>query len=275
MPASAQDYPDYPPPDFPQADPDGPQDHPYDEPTDPAPSPHEYEDELRPSGTWQSDPQYGRCWRPGVPSGWQPYSDGQWAWTRYGWTWVSYEPWSWTFHYGRWAQLPWGWSWFPGSTWGPAWVNWSTYGGYVGWGPQSPFGVTPINRYLFLRDYDFFASRLRHRFVPYHRVPWNVRQHWRDHPRWPDRDAIERVSRHRIRVLPDRPRDSLAPGQRDGGRRAGRRDPAGDDDRRDDRQRPGEERRPDRWHPDRTPRRPVAPPDAPGQRDVDRRPGNG
>jgi hypothetical protein len=274
--AGAQDYPDYPPPGFPQSAADAPQEYPYDDPTDQAPSPEQYEGALRPYGSWQADPQYGRFWRPGVPSGWQPYSDGQWAWTRYGWTWVSYEPWSWTFHYGRWAQLPWGWSWFPGSTWGPAWVNWSTYGGYVGWAPLSPFGLTPINRYLFVRDYDFCAPRLRGRYVPYHRVPWHVREHWRDHPRWPDRQEIERVSRHRVRVLPDRPRETLAPWQRDGGRRAGRRGPDGDDDRRDERQRPREDRRPDRPNPDRGPRPPMdRPPDAPGQRDVDRRPGNG
>jgi hypothetical protein len=275
--AGAQDYPDYPPPHLPQTVPDAPQAYPYDEPGDPAPSPGQYEDALRPYGSWQADSQYGRFWRPGVPSGWQPYADGQWVWTRYGWTWVSYEPWSWTFHYGRWAHLPtWGWSWFPGSTWGPAWVRWSTYGGYVGWAPLSPFGVTPINRYVFVRDHDFCAPRLRHRFVPYDRVPWKVRQHWRDHPRWPDRHAIERVSRHPVRVLPDRPRESLAPWQRDGGRRPDRRGRIGEQsDRGDDRPRPRDDRRPDRWEPERAPQRPTVVPDGPGRREFDRQPGPG
>jgi uncharacterized membrane protein YgcG len=268
----AQDYPDYPPPDYPQTEPEAPptepeappegpggvppeaqQDYPYDDPTDPAPSPDQYEEALRPYGSWQADPGYGRFWRPGVPSGWQPYLDGRWAWTPYGWTWGSYEPWSWTFHYGRWSYLPaWGWSWFPGSTWGPAWVRWSTYGGYVGWAPLSPFGRLGFNRYVFVRDYDFCAPHLRYRHFPWNRVPWKVRKHWRDHPRWPDRRQIERVSRHPVHVLPDRPRESLAPWQRERDRHPGR--PVGDQvDRGDDQRRPREDRPPRRWQPDRSP----------------------
>lgn len=279
--AGAQDYSDSPPPNFPQTDPDGapdtPQDYPYDEPTDSAPGPDQYEGALRPYGSWQADSPYGRFWRPGVPSGWQPYADGQWVWTSYGWTWVSYEPWSWTFHYGRWSYLPtWGWSWFPGSTWGPAWVQWSTYGGYVGWAPLSPFGAPAFNRYRFVRDYDFCAPRLRHRFVPDNRVPWNVRRHWSDHPRWPDRRTIERVSRHPVRVLPDRPRESLAPWQRDGGRRPGREGRVGDEaDRGDDRLRPRDDRGPGRWQPDRSPPPQTVVPDAPERPAPERRPGRG
>jgi hypothetical protein len=288
---------DYPPPDYPQTETDAPpagpedapveaqRDYPYDDPTDQAPAPDQYEEALRPYGSWQADSQYGRFWRPGVPSGWQPYLDGQWVWTRYGWTWASYEPWSWTFHYGRWSYLPaWGWGWFPGSTWGPAWVRWSTYGGYVGWAPLSPFGAPGFNRYVFVRDYDFCAPRLRHHFIRYDRVPWNVRRHWRDHPRWPDRRSIERVSRHPVRVLPDRPpdrpRDSLPPWQRAGGRRPGRpAPPAGDQvDRDDDQRRPREDRSPRRSHPDRPPgsrsepppRHTFVPDDDPPRRDPQR-----
>ncbi len=199
-----------------------PGDYPYDEPGDEAPGPDAYDEALRPHGSWQTDPGYGRFWRPGVAAGWQPYRDGQWLWTRHGWTWASYEPWSWTFHYGRWAFLPtWGWSWFPGSVWGPAWVNWASYGGYVGWAPLSPWGRPPFRNYLFVRDYDFCARHLRHRVFHHHRVPHHVRAHWRAHEgRRPDRHAIERVSRHPVRVLRDRPEQSLAPWHRDRARRA-------------------------------------------------------
>ena len=31
-----------------------------------------------------------------------------------------------------------GWCWIPGTTWGPAWVNWRWGGGYVGWAPMAP-----------------------------------------------------------------------------------------------------------------------------------------
>ena len=77
-------------------------------------------------------------------SNWRPYSDGYWAYTDVGWTWVSYEDFGWaTYHYGRWARLTdYGWVWFPGSDldWGPAWVSWRTGGDYVGWAPLPPRG---------------------------------------------------------------------------------------------------------------------------------------
>ena len=39
-----------------------------------------------------------------VPSGWQPYSNGQWVYTEYGWTWISDDPWGGNpYHYGTWA----------------------------------------------------------------------------------------------------------------------------------------------------------------------------
>src|SRR5262249_59564660 len=86
----------------------------------------------------------------------RPYSDGYWAYTDYGWTWVSYEDFGWaTYHYGRWANLDdYGWVWFPGEDldWGPAWVSWRTGGDYIGWAPLAPrrpgvlYGGQPIGR---------------------------------------------------------------------------------------------------------------------------------
>jgi hypothetical protein len=98
-------------------------------------------------GSWIEVGDYGYGWQPDVAvsdSDWRPYSDGYWAYTDVGWTWVSYEDFGWaTYHYGRWARLAdYGWVWFPGSDldWGPAWVSWRTGGDYVGWAPLPPRG---------------------------------------------------------------------------------------------------------------------------------------
>ena len=43
-------------------------------------------------------------WRPYVAANWQPYSNGRWVWSIFGWTWVPYESWGWAVsHYGRWG----------------------------------------------------------------------------------------------------------------------------------------------------------------------------
>src|SRR3954454_7872468 len=94
-------------------------------------------------GSWIEVGDYGYCWQPGVAVSnphWRPYSDGYWAYTDVGWTWVSYEDFGWaTYHYGRWARLhDRGWVWVPGYEWGPAWVSWRTGGNYVGWAPLPP-----------------------------------------------------------------------------------------------------------------------------------------
>jgi hypothetical protein len=98
-------------------------------------------------GSWVDAGDYGYGWQPGVAVSdpdWRPYADGYWAYTDYGWTWVSYEDFGWaTYHYGRWAQLTdYGWVWFPGSDleWGPAWVSWRFGGNYCGWAPLPPRG---------------------------------------------------------------------------------------------------------------------------------------
>ncbi len=86
-----------------------------------------YVEEL---GTWG--------WQPSVGVGWSPYTYGYWYWAPAGWCWVSYEPWGWLpYHYGSWyfsVSLGWVWSW--GSYWGPAWVDWVWWPGYVGWCPR-------------------------------------------------------------------------------------------------------------------------------------------
>src|SRR5437588_49232 len=98
-------------------------------------------------GNWIDAESYGYGWQPDVATSdpnWRPYSDGYWAYTDYGWTWISYEDFGWaTYHYGRWANLgDYGWVWFPGTDldWGPAWVSWRTGGDYIGWAPLPPRG---------------------------------------------------------------------------------------------------------------------------------------
>ncbi|HKO21369.1 MAG TPA: DUF6600 domain-containing protein [Candidatus Eisenbacteria bacterium] len=96
-------------------------------------------DELAPYGTWSQMAPYGHVWRPSsIDSDWRPYTTGQWAYTDYGWTWASNDPWGWaTDHYGRWSYDN-GWYWVPGDTWAPAWVSWRYGDGYVGWAPLPP-----------------------------------------------------------------------------------------------------------------------------------------
>ncbi len=95
-------------------------------------------------GNWYEVSDYGYVWQPDVASSssWRPYTDGYWAYTDQGWTWVSYEDFGWaTYHYGRWARLTdYGWVWVPGTEWAPAWVSWRTGGDYVGWAPLPPTG---------------------------------------------------------------------------------------------------------------------------------------
>jgi hypothetical protein len=192
------------------------------EPYDPEPAPDAdgYREELGPYGEWHDVPDYGVVWRPTYWPGWQPYADGYWAWTSYGWTWVSYEPWAWTLHYGRWAAVPaYGWVWVPGTVWGPAWVDWYWGDGYVGWAPLSPFGsVTVINHFTFVHEGDFCSRNIRRHAVHHRHLSDRVRRDWRErereHRRPPAHDRIQRVSRDAVTRLDGRPRETLAPDRR-------------------------------------------------------------
>ena len=98
-------------------------------------------DTLDPMGEWVDLPEQGLCWHPrNVDEDWAPYTDGYWANTDAGWTWVSYEDWGGiTYHYGRWAKIPGeGWFWVPDYEWAPAWVSWRSSDDYIGWAPLPP-----------------------------------------------------------------------------------------------------------------------------------------
>src|SRR6516164_9046519 len=98
---------------------------------------------LQSEGRWFDDDKYGYVWQPSEAESdenWRPYSDGHWAYTDRGWTWVSNEDFGWaTYHYGRWARrADIGWVWIPGTRWAPAWVSWRESNDHVGWAPLPP-----------------------------------------------------------------------------------------------------------------------------------------
>ncbi len=98
-------------------------------------------DALAPQGDWVYTDNYGYIWQPAVAqqSGWSPYSDGYWAYTDAGWTWISNENFGWaTYHYGRWIRMSSSWFWVPGYEWAPAWVSWRQSDDYIGWAPLPP-----------------------------------------------------------------------------------------------------------------------------------------
>ncbi len=74
-----------------------------------------------------------------VYANWNPYTNGRWVLTKYGWTWKSFYRWKSTYHYGRWwYSHRYGWVWSPGRRWAPAWVIWGHHKHYIGWHPISP-----------------------------------------------------------------------------------------------------------------------------------------
>jgi len=63
--------------------------------------------------------------------------------------WISYEPWGWLpYHYGSWYHdVGFGWVWSWGRYWGPAWVSWLWWPGYVGWCPYGYYNSWYWNSY--------------------------------------------------------------------------------------------------------------------------------
>lgn len=139
-----------------------------------------FQDSLAPYGEWLEVGDYGYCWRPtGMDEDWAPYSDGYWAYTDGGWTWVSYEDFGGiVYHYGRWVRVEdEGWCWVPDYEWAPAWVSWRNNDDYIGWAPLPPEARWERNRgfgvwvdtsydiapscYNFVRVVDFGAPVLR------------------------------------------------------------------------------------------------------------------
>src|SRR5438046_10071425 len=88
-------------------------------------------------GNWYQVADYGYVWQPDAATSaeWRPYTDGYWAYTDVGWTWVSYEDFGWaTYHYGRRVRLAaYGWRWVPAYEWRPPWVSRRTGGNKNRW----------------------------------------------------------------------------------------------------------------------------------------------
>ncbi len=142
-----------------------------------------FHDQLAPHGRWVAAGSYGNCWVPsGVAAGWEPYVDGQWVYSDYGWTWASNDPWGdIPYHYGTWAYVdPYGWVWVPGTVWAPAWVTWAYTDDYVGWAPVPPtfalsatgyFGspvVVTATHYVFVPTRQFVGVPVATVRVPVH-----------------------------------------------------------------------------------------------------------
>lgn len=130
-------------------------------------------DELSPYGTWIQDPQYGYVWRPDVDQEeFRPYyTNGRWAMTEYGNTWVSDYEWGWApFHYGRWIYNRYNqWIWIPDTVWGPAWVSWRSGGGYYGWAPLGP----SINIGINIGRGGYRIPDMCWNFIPYSNIYYN------------------------------------------------------------------------------------------------------
>ncbi len=152
-----------------------------------APTLEDFQNGLSPYGDWVASSQYGRVWRPYVPTGWRPYYNGYWTWSDDGWFWASDEPWAWaTYHYGRWVFDPaLGWTWVPGYQWAPAWVTWRFGPDAIGWAPLLPgssiyatsypsfffaWTFVPAVRFVGFPVHRFaFAPSFAHRFFPFTR----------------------------------------------------------------------------------------------------------
>lgn len=155
----------------------------------------DFREGLAPHGRWVHTPEYGLVFIPSRASqvaGWRPYLYGQWVWTKYGWTWVSDEPFGWaTYHYGRWGfRAGIGWFWVPGYVWAPAWVAWRHGPDSIGWAPLYPGYVRVTASYPVVVDHWIFVGHAhfhshpihrhwhrRHIHVHYHRSHWA--KNWR------------------------------------------------------------------------------------------------
>jgi hypothetical protein len=81
-------------------------------------SPYQYgASDLNYYGQYTEDPEYGNVWQPnGVGLDWDPFSNGYYADSGIGATWISSYPWGWMpYRYGRWVFInARGWFWQPG-----------------------------------------------------------------------------------------------------------------------------------------------------------------
>jgi hypothetical protein len=135
-------------------------------PGDAAPTIESFYQPLAAYGHWGQHPQYGAVWNPGDPS-YEPYANGYWQASTYGWVWIPNEPFGWAVnHYGRWLWDG-AWYWVPDTTWGPSWVDWRVGGDYIGWAPAVPAGAAalPAARWKFIAAEDMGRVDLPNAYV--------------------------------------------------------------------------------------------------------------
>lgn len=132
---------------------------------------------LEPHGRWLHTATCGRAWRPHahvVGAGFMPYrTGGQWVYTDQGWSFDTDWDWGWAvFHYGRWCPDPGrGWLWVPGTEWAPAWVEWRTGGGYIGWAPLLPATMIIVEaHWIFVESRHFHQRHTVEHTLPPHQA---------------------------------------------------------------------------------------------------------
>ncbi len=90
-----------------------------------AQSPYQYGmSDLNYYGQYYNVVGCNNCWQPyGVGLGWDPFMNGYWNNSSYGYAWVSAYPWGWMpYRFGQWVFVPgFGWLWQPG--WWNRWVS--------------------------------------------------------------------------------------------------------------------------------------------------------
>ena len=159
-------------------------------------------------GQWINVQDLGTVWQPNVSADWQPFYDGHWVWTSYGWMWDSYEPFGWVvYHYGYWDNDPqFGWIWIPTYQWTPANVNWYNQNGYIGWSPQpSPEFINSHlysdsqNNWLVVPQQNFIDNNVSRYRTRDNSVIANIRNN--EGSRSPDIHTIENVTNQRITVI--------------------------------------------------------------------------
>ena len=191
---------------------------------------------LSPYGGWAVSTHHGQVWQPyGYGPGWNPYYDGHWVYTDFGWTWVSDYAWgAIPYHYGTWALDPYlGWVWIPGYVWAPSWVVFSSGPDYIGWAPVPPrfvvgatigFHEVPHDRFVIVPARSFLAPHVRAHVVPgaaarsaiaRTRIVNNITvRNSVVVNNGPDRRSIERFAGARVRPVPIETVDRVAPGHK-------------------------------------------------------------
>ncbi len=158
-------------------------------------------------GQWMNIQDLGTVWQPNVSADWQPYSDGHWVWTSYGWMWDSYEPFGWVvYHYGYWDNDPqYGWIWVPTYQWVPANVNWYVQNGYIGWAPQPSPGF--LNSHLYSDSPNYWVVVPQQNFIDNNVSRYRTRDNAaianirnNEGSRSPDIHKIENITNQRITV---------------------------------------------------------------------------